>query len=80
MQFEQFLDYNEKSIRHILGTFPFHFLTHFFLCVYTVIMVYERLFTPLNCTLILDIHCWYPVCSLRLAPQWFTFTSSWHTK
>ena len=30
---------------------------------------------PLNCTLILDIHCWYPMYSLRLAPQWFTFTS-----
>jgi len=30
---------------------------------------------PLNCTLILDVHCWYPMYSLRLAPQWFTFTS-----
>ena len=34
-----------------------------------------KLYThPLNCTLILDIHCWYPMYSLRLAPQWFTFT------
>ena len=38
-------------------------------------MVYQILFTPLKCTLILDIHCWYPMYSLRLAPQWFTFTS-----
>jgi len=29
MQFEQFLDYKRKSVRHILGAFPFHFLTHF---------------------------------------------------
>jgi len=29
----------------------------------------------LNCTPILDIHCWYPMYSLRLAPQWSTFTS-----
>ena len=56
MQFEQFLDYKRKSVKHILGTLSFHFLTHFFLCMYTVIMVYQRLFTPLNCTLILDIH------------------------
>jgi len=41
MQFEQFLDYKR---RHILGTFSFHFLTHFFFCMYTVIMVY--LHTP----------------------------------
>ena len=74
MQFEQFLD-SKRSVRHILGTFSFHFLTHFFLCMYIVVMVYQRLFTPLNCTLILDIHC-YPMYSLRLAPQWFTFTSS----
>jgi len=39
-------------------------------------MVYQRSFTSLNSTLILDIHCWYPMHSLRLAPQWFTFTSS----
>ena len=40
MQFEQFLDYtNEKSVRHIQGNFSFHFLTHFFLCMYTVIMI-----------------------------------------
>ena len=31
---------------------------------------------PLNCTLILDIHCWYRMYSLRLAPQWLTFTSN----
>ena len=72
----KFLDYKWKSVRHILGTFSFHFLTHFFLCMYIVIMVYQRLFTPLNCTLILDIHCWYPMYSLRLAPQWFIFTSN----
>ena len=48
---------NEKSVRHILGTLSFHFLTHFFFCMYIVIMGYQRLFTPLNCTLILDIHC-----------------------
>ena len=76
MQFEEFLDYKQKSIRHILGTFSFHFLTQFFLCMCKVIMVNQRLFTSLNCTLILDIHCWYPMYSLRLAPQWFTFTSS----
>ena len=67
MQFEQFLDY-KRSVRHILGTFSFHFMTHFFLSMYTVIMVYQSLFTPLNCTLTLDIHC-YPMQSLRLAPQ-----------
>ena len=44
--------------------------------MYTVIMVYPRLLTPLNCTLILNIHCWYPMYSLRLAPQCFAFTSS----
>ena len=41
--------------------FSFHFFTHFFFCMYTVIMVYPKLFTPLNCTLILvftaDILC-----------------------
>jgi len=57
MQFEQFLDYKRKSIGHILATFSFHFFTHFFLCMYAVIMVYQRLFIPLNCTLILEIHC-----------------------
>jgi len=31
-------------------------------------------FQLLNCTLILDIYCWYLMYSLRLAPQWFTFT------
>jgi len=56
MQFEV-LRLQTKSVKtHILGTFSLHFLTHFFLCMYTVIMV-QRLFTPLNCTLLLDIHC-----------------------
>jgi len=65
-----------KKVLDIVGTFSFHFLTHFFLCMYKVIMVYQRLFIPLNCTLILNIHCWYPMYSLRLAPQWFTLVFS----
>ena len=48
---------SELDVIVILGTFSFHFLTHFFLCMYTVIMVYQKLSAPLNCTLILDIHC-----------------------
>ena len=73
MYFEQFLDYKRKSIRHILGTFAFHFLTQFFLCMYTVIMVYQRLFTPLNCTLILNIHLL--IVLAQAPPKLFTFTS-----
>ena len=70
---------SELDIIVILGTFSFHFLTHFFLSMHTVIMVYQKLSAPLNCTLILDIHCWYPMYSLRLAPQWFTFTSNYYS-
>jgi len=50
MQFERFLDYKQKSIGHILGTFSFHFLTLFPLYVRS----HHGLF---NCTLILEIHC-----------------------
>ena len=73
----------EATTRHGIWTVQTHsrhifipFFDTLFLCMYTVIMVYQRLFTPLNWILILDIRCWYPMYSLRLAPQWFTFTSS----
>jgi len=72
MEYEQF--FTNKSIRHILGNFSFHFFTYFFLCMYSHRGL-SKIIHTLNCTLILDIHCWYPMYLLRLAPQCFTFTS-----
>ena len=70
MGFEQFLDCKQKYQTHCRQLFSPHFFT-FLQHVHN----HHRLSTPLNCTLILDIHCWYPMYSLRLAPQCFAFTS-----
>jgi len=63
MEFEQFLDYKQKYQTHSRQLFIPFLYTLFPLHVHS----HHGLSKIIHCTLILVIHCWYPMYLLRLA-------------